>query len=75
MRTLALHIKKADGSILSVSSWLAWRVFAPLHMRRQCPACDGEGVQEWFIQGGPDKPDRWFGSQCTSCRGRGWLLP
>jgi len=75
VRTLALQIKKRDGSILSVSSWAAWRVFAALHMRRQCPACGGEGYQEWFVEGGRDHPDRWFAEQCRGCRGKGWVMP
>jgi hypothetical protein len=72
---MALRIVKQDGSILQVSSWRAWRSLAPLHMRRRCTACDGYGKQEWYIEGGPNQPDRWFGATCSDCRGKGWRLP
>jgi hypothetical protein len=72
---MALRIKKRDGAVLWVSSWAAWRLFAHLHMRRSCPACSGEGYQEWMIEGGKDHPTRWFAEQCRGCRGKGWVLP
>jgi len=70
-----LRITKRDGSVLQVSSWQAWRHTAALHMRRPCPACEGEGHQMWLIVGDANRGEqsRWFPDYCTWCRGIGYL--
>jgi len=72
---VAVTVRKRDGSIVTASSWQAWREFAHLHMRRPCPGCDGEGAQHWLILGDARNQSRWFPAACKRCRGKGWLLP
>ncbi len=72
---MPLTIRRRDGAVLHVSSWRAWRELAWLHQRQPCPACGGEGYQEWMIEASAGTPTRWFSEQCRSCRGKGWRIP
>jgi hypothetical protein len=72
---MAIRVTKRDGSVVQASSWSAWRQFAPLHKRRQCPACDGTGQQVWMIEASDGHPTRWLPAGCGGCKGKGWVWP
>lgn len=72
---MALKINKPDGCILTASSWAAYREFAPLHFRRPCPDCDGDGERIWLMAVDANQPSRWFTARCKRCDGRGSVAP
>ncbi len=71
-----LHVySHRDGCMVKAPTWHAWRKYAPLHSRRPCPACSGDGVQQWGIEASPGVKTRWFSQTCRQCEGKGWFLP
>lgn len=72
---MAITVYKADGCVLTCSSWAAWRHLQSLHSVVPCGKCSGEGQQYWLIEGGDEVEDRWYPQACKACAGRGAVLP